>query len=988
MLQPAPILRLGPFILEEPIGRGGMGEVWRGRHHAQPVPVAVKVITDAAALDPGVRRAFDNEVRSVARLDHPGIVQVLDYGTIDSEAAHRGQGRLVEGSPFLAMELLSGGCLDTAVVPTSWDELREILRPLLAALAHAHSRGLVHRDLTPGNILFAGTPGSREGLRITDFGIAHALVRDEENEDEDDDSSSGTVAYMSPEQLHGRWRDHGPWTDLYAVGCIAWELATGRRPVEGDTVYSVIFARLNGELAPFEARLDLPPRFEDWVRRLLERDPRDRFRAAADAAFALDELRGAPVFGPPPLPTSWASVAREQRAESLPLDVGLGLHGLRSMPALGREAQLDCLWTALREVWARATPRLVILRGSGQSGKSHLARLFCERAAEVGGASVLRVVHDRMPSLRSGVDAMVRSGLCVEGLDRGRLTARVDEVLSRESVTDPWEIGALVQLLAPTDEVPEDGEQPVVRFGVPRERNMVVQRFLKRRASERPLILVLEDLQWGSESLSLVAQLLAEPAAALGAVLVVATVDSLELEKDPVTAGIFGDLLAQPGSEEVEVPPLDDESIVSLARKHLGLSETLARQVSERAAGNPSFAVQLVGDWVHRGLLQPTPEGLQPMEGAVEEPGFFPESVEAIWRSRVTRVVSGFGAEAYRTLEVAAALGRQVDAFEWNHACSQAGLRAEAGLIDALLVEGLALPNESGWSFRSEVFRAELEQSARISGAWPNWNEAAAAMVQQRHRGGGKGVARRRALHLLEAGALGEAVSELGEAAWEFVEANEFRQALSMVDLREQAMRGIGAGPSDPRWGECMLVRCGVRLHLGDYEVALQQARKAEVEACRYGWNNVLARALGQQAVVMLQQGDRQEAAERWDEAIRLCSSRDVETRARLLWYLAEVRRQSGELEDSRSLHEAAAELFARKGDIEGEAEARLGLALVAHDRGQLEEAEALLDRAEPMFERAGSRTGLAATLNVRATVAQLRGDLEASVRHYRRAVE
>jgi tetratricopeptide (TPR) repeat protein len=145
---------------------------------------------------------------------------------------------------------------------------------------------------------------------------------------------------------------------------------------------------------------------------------------------------------------------------------------------------------------------------------------------------------------------------------------------------------------------------------------------------------------------------------------------------------------------------------------------------------------------------------------------------------------------------------------------------------------------------------------------------------------------------------------------------------------------------------------------------------------------------LGQQAVIALESGDREEAIERWDEAIRLCSARDVETRARLLWYLAEVRRKEGHFEAAAQLHDAAAEHFARCGDSEGEGEAKLGLALVDHDRGLIAQAELRLDEAEPLFAAAGTRSGLATAAGLRGALAHLKGDLEGAVRHYRHAAD
>jgi len=518
---------------------------------------------------------------------------------------------------------------------------------------------------------------------------------------------------------------------------------------------------------------------------------------------------------------------------------------------------------------------------------------------------------------------------------------------------------------------------------------MVLQRFLKRRGAARPLIVVLDDLHWGSETLDFVAHLLDEPPTAIGPVLLVGTLDEGLAADSPWLAAAVQALSRSSMVTLLDIPDLDEATNLRLAQEQLGLSSELAAEVVGRASGSPGLTIELVREWHQRGLLEPSERGLRLVSADVlQHQGT--ETVGAIRRGRVERVVSRFGEDALASLQLAAALGRQVDAFEWNHACSRAGIRAEAGLIDGLLAERLAIQDETGWSFRNEALRAELERSARQSGHWAVWNEAAAIMVRQRFPKGGHGVARRRALYLLEAGpqCLGEAVAELGEAAWEDVESNEFRPALATVERREAALKELGAGPSDPRWGECMLVRCGVLVHLGDHLRGLEEARRAEVEASRYGWNNVLARALGQQAVIALESGDSGEAIERWDEAIRLCSSRDVETRARLIWYLAEMRRKEGDFDAASQLHEGAAEHFARCGDSEGEGEAKLGLALVAHDMGLLAQAALRLDEAEPLFTQAGTRSGLGTAAGLRGALAHLRGDLEAAAKEYRRSAE
>src|SRR5688572_26071033 len=163
-------IHLGPFELIEPIARGGMAEVWRGVHARQKVPVAIKVITSSRARHPEFLAAFQNEVQAVARLHHPSIVMIFDHGAVPAESARASGERLTAGSPYLAMELASWGALDRVRLPLKWDDLLRILLSLLDALAHAHARGVIHRDLKPGNILLSAPNDIRPGLKLTDFG--------------------------------------------------------------------------------------------------------------------------------------------------------------------------------------------------------------------------------------------------------------------------------------------------------------------------------------------------------------------------------------------------------------------------------------------------------------------------------------------------------------------------------------------------------------------------------------------------------------------------------------------------------------------------------------------------------------------------------------------------------------------------------------------------------------------------------------------------
>ncbi|MEL6348596.1 MAG: serine/threonine-protein kinase, partial [Myxococcota bacterium] len=241
----------GPFRAIAPLAQGGFGVVWRGEHrdadgHVTPVAIKLLHARRASAL-------LQQEVRALAAVRHPNIVEVYDTGLTDAS------------EPYLVMEMADQGTLRdhmTAPLP-----VKPILRALLRALAHAHARGLVHRDIKPANLLRFSTAPT---WRLADFGIAYALRHDTANAN----VYSGTPGYMAPEQWQGSGRDIGPWTDLYSVGCLAWSLLTG------------LPARARFEIAP----PSFPEPVARWLAGLLNPDPRARIGYAVEALWQLDDL--------------------------------------------------------------------------------------------------------------------------------------------------------------------------------------------------------------------------------------------------------------------------------------------------------------------------------------------------------------------------------------------------------------------------------------------------------------------------------------------------------------------------------------------------------------------------------------------------------------------------------------------------------------------------------------------------------------------------
>lgn len=291
-----------------------MGAVWRAVHREQNIPVAVKALSGESAHDPDFRAEFAREVQAVAGLAHPGIVSVYDYGLIPEVAAQASGGALVAGSPMLAMELADRGALTNLNLIPSWAALRDLLLQLLDALGYAHARGMIHRDVKPTNILLASTGADHVRYKLTDFGIAHALDPFSSQTTQENGVYRGSPDYSPPEQLEGTWRNYGPWTDLYALGCVAYEFTCGRPPFIEQNFVKLAMCHMEQTPPPLAPRFALPDGFDRWVMRLLAKRPHQRFRRAADAAWALLQLDpvldtyhvGSTADGPQQTPSPWA----------------------------------------------------------------------------------------------------------------------------------------------------------------------------------------------------------------------------------------------------------------------------------------------------------------------------------------------------------------------------------------------------------------------------------------------------------------------------------------------------------------------------------------------------------------------------------------------------------------------------------------------------------------------------------------------------------
>jgi serine/threonine protein kinase/Tol biopolymer transport system component len=272
--------RLGPYEILSPIGAGGMGEVYRARDTRLDRTVAVKVLPAAVSSSPEVRQRFEREAKTISQLSHPHICALYDVGSQD-------------GVEYLVMELLEGETLSErlAKAPLPLEAALRYGQDIADALDKAHRRGIVHRDLKPGNVMLTAS-----GVKLLDFGLAKAIQPEPTQGSltslptrqglTQEGTILGTFQYMAPEQLEGK--DADARTDIWAFGCVLYEMATGQKAFSGTSQASLISSIMKENPAPISTLQPLtPPALDRVVRTCLAKDPEDRFHTAHDARLQL-----------------------------------------------------------------------------------------------------------------------------------------------------------------------------------------------------------------------------------------------------------------------------------------------------------------------------------------------------------------------------------------------------------------------------------------------------------------------------------------------------------------------------------------------------------------------------------------------------------------------------------------------------------------------------------------------------------------------------
>jgi serine/threonine protein kinase/predicted ATPase len=1000
---------IGPYRILAPLGQGGMGVVYRAEpvHGGEPVALKTVRLPHHSELA-GIRR----EIHALSRIRHPGVVRILAEGLQDglpwyamellegvtlqqrcqallqqpplgeaNDAAHGERGAAAGSSSsesgwwtysIAGAEPKRAGRAETGRPPSSLPvpaerrapqasrrsvgpalgEILTLARRLCDPLAFLHGEGIVHRDLKPANVLIRadGQPV------IVDFGLVTRLGSREALEAAAG-SAVGTMAYMAPEQIEGELADAR--SDLYALGCLLYEMLTGQPPFPDSSPLRMAQRHLEeAPRPPSELADGVPPQLDALVLRLLAKDPRQRPGYARDVAAALARL-GA-QDGP--------------SAEELRPRVYLYRPGF-----LGREELTQRLAPHLERLRA-GSGALVLLGGESGVGKTRLAAEM-SRAARRQGLLVLS--SECQPSIGGGP----REGTAGEPLSglRQALQAIADRCRERgEAETE--------RLLGPRGKVLSRYEPAMAKLPglerhpepveLPAEAALVrlydcLARTFAALAEERPVLLVLDDLQWADElSLGLLQHLLRAGLLDRMPVLVLGTYRSDEVGPE------LRRLLEAREVEPLCMERLGLEAIGGMVRDMLALTSPpplFVRFLHRHSEGNPFFLAEYLRSAVQQGLLWRNEEGFwevaepEGMAGrgskapeAVYEALPLPDSIRSLVRQRLDRLED----KARLVAEMAAVLGREMDS--------------------TVLARSLALEERDELHALHELVRQQVLEEApggRLRFVHDKLREAAYEQIEE---------ARRPELHRRAAGILealgpaegGEQLAVLG-GHWEqggvlekargcylaAARTAASRYALAEAErLYRATLRLVEEPGSESIAARDELATRILRLQ-GRNAEALEQHRRALEEARGLGDREAEARGLLGLSWIQTILRDFAEAEDSCRQALELYrQGGDRRNEGRSLSQLAQLRYWQGRLPEAMQLCKQALLVHHEAADRHGEGLTLTTLASVDHSLSRLDEARAACEQALALHREAGDRFSEANILSILASRHQEQG--------------
>ena len=612
------------YRLLERVGEGGAGVVFRALHEEMDRPVAIKVLHPELFPSPVAFARFRREARAAGALVHPHAVTVFDFG------------RTEEGEPYLAMEYCEGGALSERIalegaLPPG--EVVALLAGIAAAVDAAHRLGIVHRDLKPGNILFAG------GLaKVADFGLARMLASDDPGLT--GGHAIGSPFYMSPEQCQGR--PAGRESDIYSLGVIAYTLLTGEVPFRRGTAQEVLLAHLTEEpRPPVEVAPRLGAGLSRAVMRALAKNPQARPATAGELHATLAQaLAESTLESPVP-----QLDARPERADRAERPERSGTARLRramrerssGAPAepIGRGEELALL-AELLEAAAAGSGQLVTIAGEPGAGKSTLAHAFLRRARLTAPGA--RLALGRSPEHFGSAEAyspfLDALGNLLASGERETLVPRLIELAPTWAVHFP---GIASEAEAAAGETLAGMRS---RDRMPREFAAFVAAIASVPGG-RPLVLLLEDLQWADPaSVDLLAYL--APRLESLKLMLVGTYRPADVEsqRHPLRAALASLGRGNLPWSEIAPAPFAGQEVAAFLERELGAPPPpeLVDFALRRTEGNPLFLLNVLNHLLQSGAVARDGDRVVLARSLDSMDRIVPEGIVALIRDKVERL--------------------------------------------------------------------------------------------------------------------------------------------------------------------------------------------------------------------------------------------------------------------------------------------------------------------------------------------------------------
>jgi tetratricopeptide (TPR) repeat protein len=777
---------------------------------------------------------------------------------------------------------------------------------------------------------------------------------------------------MAPEQFMAEWRDFGPWTDLYSLGCVAYQLASGRVPFQEPDVLKLGTAHIRDRPPDLSCSSDYPAGFTGWVMQLLEKEPEYRYRRCADAATALKAIAESPTRSSVPvqLPThnrvgalpDWQTFSRDRSPFRL-VGAGLRLFGLRPVPLVNREPERDLLWDVFKEVASDGQARCVVLEGSAGTGKSRLAEWLFELTHELGLANCFKAEFDRSLVRETALSHMLASAMSCQKSNENDLSDRVKRILEPARLRSRTAIKAIMEFVAPA--ALGDAYRPGMfyEFQTQSRRFAALLEALTSVFSRRPLLIWLDDVHWGVEGIQFAQYVLDRSKVEAQQVMIVLTVrDDLVVDSNDGRS-LLQTLCEHESTACSHIDTLTGSDGRTLVNRMLYLEGDLAESVRSRSGGNPLYATQLVGDWVSRGILEPGTSGFV-LSGALEPS--IPNDVHSVWVQRIERVIDETVNASLRfpspseqriqtqiVLELAAVLGGRVDADEWRSVSASAGVSDPAPVLECLLASRLARADGESWSFSHSMLRDSIERIAREKQRWASHNKSCADMLEQMrpvpHWGDSERVGRYR----FEAEQHEAAVGPLLKGARERIRVEEYSAAVELLDLRERAIDELAYPADHPTRLENLLIRAEIKCTRGELGEAEQLAAELRILAQDNRAERFVGAAIFLKARVKHQDGALNLAIDQYAqaEAILRVSGPKHELAA-CLSEKASALLDVGRLAFAAEAFNEAQEIFEDTGRLLPWAQNQLGLARVALRQGDRDHAKILCRRVNAFARR------------------------------------